>query len=253
MNLLAMTGEEALSAPLRLRSFVFGMVSLLVVLVGGWNLLRAHSSPHVEQLQIEGPLLRVSSAEVRAALQPLLEQEFLALDLNQAREHLSAIPWVARSRIERIWPGTLRVVIWEREPFARWNAEEVLDHEAQAFKPAPHEIPPGLVQLGGVPGREREVMAGYQQLAAKLASTPFALSSLRQDARGEWTARTVGGIELRLGQDAAEEKVPVLLGSVLNKLSDDLLQVEYIDLRYTNGFAVGWRTEPASSGSEKHG
>lgn len=252
MSVSAMSRDEVLIAPAGLRSFVLGLAGLLAVVLGGWLLLRS-GSEQVTQLQIEGPLQRVSSGDVKRALDPLLQTHFLSLELDQARARLSALPWVSRARVERVWPGTLRVVVWEREPFARWNEDQVIDVDGEVFKPAPHEVPAGLVQLGGAPGSEREVMDGYRRLRDQLATTPFALLSLRQDARGEWTARTVGGVELRFGRGVPDDKLPMLLGAALAKLREQLLQVEHVDLRYTNGFAVGWRTEPVPSGSEKHG
>ncbi|PPE74182.1 hypothetical protein C3942_09110 [Solimonas fluminis] len=239
------------------RPLLLGLLGLLAVGVCGWMMLRATSSPQVAELQIEGPFERVAAADVEAVLRPELDQGFLALPLAGARDRLAAMPWVARSRVERIWPGTLRVRVWEREPFARWNDGQLLDTESQVFAPKAEEIPPKLPQLGGIEGHEREVMETYQRLAERLRSSPFVLAALTQDARGEWTARTRDGIELRLGRGTPDEKLDMLLGAVLHKLADELPQVDHIDLRYTNGFAVGWRSQPqpqpATGGSEKNG
>lgn len=246
---------------LNMRPFFLGLLGLLAVGCCAWMLLRATSSPQVAELQIEGSFDRVSVAEIETVLKPELDQGFLALPLAGARDRLAALPWVARSRVERIWPGTLRVRIWERQPFARWNEGELLDTESQVFAPPVEQISAKLPQLGGIPGHEREVMETFQRLEERLRSGPFALSALRQDARGEWTARTRDGVELRLGRGTPDDKLGMLQGAVLNKLAEQMSQVEHIDLRYTNGFAVGWRSQPQpqsqpeneAGGSEKNG
>lgn len=253
MMVLAMNGNDVRAPALNLRPFVLGLVGLLAVLAGGWTLLRASSSPDVTQIQIEGSFERVGASDIEAALQPLLAEGFLALPLDAARDRLASMPWVARSRVERIWPGTLRVRVWERQPFARWNAGDLLDTESQVFTPRAEELPSSLPQLGGVPGHEREVMETYQRLNERLQGSPFLLSSLHQDARGEWTGRSRDGVELRFGRGEPAERLPVLLGAALNKLSEELSQVDHIDLRYTNGFAVGWRSQPVTGGSENNG
>jgi len=253
MMVLALDGEDMRDAALNLRPFALGLAGLAAVLLALWWLLRASSSPTVAELRIEAPLERVGAAQVEAALQPWLEENFLALRLDVARDALAQLPWVARARVERVWPGALRVRIWERRPFARWNGGSLVDTESQVFMPQVEEIPPGLPQLGGVAGHEREVMEAFQRLGERLDGTPFVLVGLREDARGEWTGRTRDGIELRFGRGVPDEKLDMLLGAALTKLADELPQVDHIDLRYTNGFAVGWRSQPANSGSENNG
>jgi len=246
-----MTGDELRDATAGLRPFVLGLAGIAIVVLGGWALVRSSSSPDVAQIQIEGPFQQVSAGDVRAALEPLLDEDFLALNLDEARARVAELPWVARSRVERVWPGTLRVRVWEREVFARWNGDSLLDIEAQVFTPDAADLAPALPQLGGAPGHEREVMDTFQRIGARLQSTPFALASLRQDARGEWTAQTHAGIELRFGRGQPDEKLPMLLGAVVHKLGAELPQAAHIDLRYTNGFAVGWRSQPTHSGESK--
>ncbi|WP_162932222.1 cell division protein FtsQ/DivIB [Solimonas sp. K1W22B-7] len=246
---------------INLKPFLLGLLGMVAVGCCGLLLLRATSSPDVAELEILGSFDRVAAADIEAALRPELDRGFLALPLAGARDRLAALPWVSRSRVERIWPGTLRVRIWEREPFARWNQDDLVDTESRVFTPKAEEIPGKLPLLGGIPGHEREVMETYQRLQERLRETPFALSALNQDARGEWTARTRDGIELRLGRGTPDEKLDMLLGAVLRKLAEELPQVGHIDLRYTNGFAVGWRSQPqpqpqpnnAVGGSEKNG
>src|SRR5690606_42005373 len=103
-----------------------------------------------------------------------------------------------------------------------------------------------LPQLSGPDGSERRVLTMYMQLSARLDGTPFALSGLRQDARGDWTATTADGIELRFGRSDPLLSVDMLLGPAARALAMQRLEVEHIDLRYTNGFSVGWR-EPAAA------
>ena len=90
----------------------------------------------------------------------------------------------------------------------------------------------------------------YQRLSTALAATPLALSGLSLDARGEWTAQTYAGVELRLGQGAPDEHVAVLTGSASRALSTRWREVAYVDLRYTNGFSVGWKDQAAEELSQ---
>lgn len=207
--------------------------------------------PALTRLQVEGDFRHVSAQQVRETVEPLLLLGFFGTDIEAIKDVLIALPWVARVRVERAWPRGLRVRLWEREPYARWNESQLLDTTAIPFQPAPSELPDALPQLGGIAGHERDVMSTYQRLVSSLSSTPFALTGLQLDPRGEWMAQTRAGIELRLGQGQPDEKIPMIVGAVTTTLAGRYDDVAYVDLRYSNGFAVGWRQPPVVEGGKK--
>lgn len=225
---------------------VISLAALLVVLV---VVLLLTKDPGLTQLQIRGTLQQVQAVEVRAAVEPYLSADFFAVDLDSVRAGVNAIPWVAQARVERVWPGAIAVRIWERTAYARWNENQALDGGMQVFSPKAGEIPLGLPQLAGSAGNEQVVAETFRRLQAALNNTPLMLSGLFLDPRGEWTARTVTGIELRLGQGVPDERMPMLLGGASRALGGRWSEVQYLDLRYTNGFSVGWR-EPATPGEQ---
>ena len=230
---------------------VLAAVSALLLILGGGGLYGAARGNHaVEHLQIEGPFKRVSPELVRTAVADQLPEGFLTMDLDAARASLERLPWVEHARVERVWPGDLRVRIWEREPYSRWHSNELLSTKAVAFLPDVKEIPEGLPQLSGPDGHEQEVMDAYKQLSQRLAATPLPLAQLDMDTRGEWLAHTASGVEMRLGQGDPLSKLDMITGPMLRALGPRLSEVNYVDLRYTNGFAVAWRV-PGAAAEEK--
>jgi len=77
-----------------------------------------------------------------------------------------------------------------------------------------------------------------------LAEAELALESLSMDERGSWRLVLRGGQEIRLGRREIDERLYRFFDVVAPSLAADLNRVEYVDLRYTNGFAVGWRDGP---------
>jgi cell division protein FtsQ len=231
--------EEALWTPF-VRRLAISAGALMVTLALGRLMLTRFDTP-VSALEIRGANRHVQPDEVRMAALPALDAKLFALDLGSVREAIERLPWVASARVDRQWPGRLSIHVVEREPFARWGEDEALSTEGVVFAPGKQLLSPTLPALHGAPGREREVMTMYGQLADRLSETPFALQGLSQDARGEWTGTTRGGIALRFGRVNPIEQVPRLRGPVLAALSSRLPSVQRIDLRYANGFAVAWR------------
>lgn len=246
-----MTMNAPRMGSVNLRPLLTGLSAVLLLLVGAGLVSAIRSGGAVTHLQVEGDFYHVTAQAVRAAVEPQLGQGFARLDLDAVRAAVEALPWVERARVERIWPGDVRVRVWEREPFARWGVTGLLSTGAVPFTPLSSEMPKDLPLLSGPPGHEREVMEAFQRLGTSLAGTPFALASLALDARGEWIAQTRGGIELRLGRDAPDAKLDMITGPLTRALAQRLQEVKYVDLRYTNGFAVAWR-EPAPAAGGKN-
>ncbi|WP_051361966.1 cell division protein FtsQ/DivIB [Solimonas soli] len=243
-----MTADDLLdfdSTPLRRHLLLaIGIAAFAAVLAAGWGALEFGSREPVARIQVEGRFTRLKLADVDAAVRPLVDRRFGELDLGAVRAAVEALPWTSRASVERVWPATVRVRAWERVPFARWGDDALLDTEARAFTPPAAEIPEGLPQLAGTAGHEALVADMFRALSARLIQSSFPLQGLTQDARGEWNAHTANGVELRFGREDPQDKLEVLLGPAEHALKDRMADVQYIDLRYTNGFSVGWRTSP---------
>ncbi|HUS24039.1 MAG TPA: cell division protein FtsQ/DivIB [Candidatus Binatia bacterium] len=237
---------------LRVGALAAGISAMLAVVIGGWLLLQSGSERRIDSIQIEAPLRQVDAGTIRATLRPTLQAGLLEVDLDAARASLERLPWVARARADRVWPASVRVRIWERTPYARWGAGRLLDTEARSFTPG-GALPDGLPLLDGAPGHEQEVKDAYGRLEALLQASPFALEGLALDARGEWTGRTRQGAELHFGRGAPDQRTSLLLGPAARALAGRIEQIQYIDLRYTNGFAVGWRAPQTNGGGEHRG
>lgn len=244
-----MSAAEAMSRLDELRKLRMpeGLVPVLLALliVVGFVALMPDDAP-LTQLELRGEFAHLSPGDVRAAAEPYLASSFFTADVAAMRDAVAALPWVASVRAERRWPGAISLRVIERQPYARWNEHAMLDTEANAFTPRPAEIPTGLPRLGGSPGHEAEVAHTWQRVAPALADSALELLGLQLDARGEWSALTVKGIELRFGQNPPDEKLPMLTGAVQKTIGDRWEQVRVVDLRYTNGFAVGWREAEAT-------
>ena len=204
-------------------------------------------------LEISGDLRRIDADAVRRAVAGRLNSDFYELDLGAVKAAVEEMPWVARARVERAWPAAVRIRIWEHRAVARWGAAGLVSDANVVFAPA--SLAPDLLalpQLAGPDGQQAAVREAFEALRAALDDTPFVPASLAQNARGEWTALTADGVELRLGRGAPTDAVAVLAGPVRSALEGRLQEVTYVDLHYINGFAVGWR-EPGAGDARSPG
>ena len=214
---------------------------------------RLAASQAAMTLEVSGELRRLDADAVRLAVAGRLNRDFYELDLNAVKASVEALPWVARARVERAWPAAVRVHVWEHAAVARWGDRALLSAEDVVFVPDAIDADlAALPRLVGPDGQQAVVREAFAALRERLADTPFVPERLAQNARGEWTAWTADGLEMRLGRGAPTDAVATLAGPVRSALEGRLQEVTYVDLHYINGFAVGWR-EPGPDAARSPG
>jgi cell division protein FtsQ len=201
----------------------------------------------VRNLVVEGTFQRVTPIQVEAAIADGLGAGFLTTNLSALRERVEALDWVDRANVGRRWPDTLVVRVAEHQAAARWGETGLLNVRGELFtENSPHAFPE-LPSLAGPPGSERDVARRYLAVRGKLVEADLALETLAMDERGAWHLVLGGGQEIRLGRRDIDERLYRFFDVVAPALIAVLPRVEYVDLRYTNGFAVGWRDGPPAN------
>lgn len=234
------------------RRLVYWLAALLLLALplaavfNGW--LAAERWPFT-RLDVSGPLLWVGAGEVRAAVLPVLDRGFFALDLGRVRAAVEALPWVASVQVSRRWPDTLAVRVQEHEPYARWDRTRWLSRTGVVFA-APTR--PGLDTLPSLLGTDASVarVARLHRYAESvLRPVGVGVVETRLSSRGSWSVRLADGALVQLGRVSPKARLR-RLARALPLIRVDLgVPPQRIDLRYSNGIAV----TPASDGAtNKH-
>lgn len=213
-------------------------VLLGALLAGGYVLLDVP----LRTLEVEGPFQRVTAMQVEAALRGAIRGGFLSVDLKAARDALEALPWVDEARIRRAWPAGLHVTITEQVAAARWGESGLLNARGELFLTDARHVPAELPLLNGPPGSEQRVAALYASYQQRLLPLGMRIASVTLDPRGAWRVQLTNGVELRLGRKATDARMDRFLRAAAPIVSARARELEYVDLRYSNGFALGWRT-----------
>ena len=234
----------------RQRKVVLGGVASLIIASGVaaalWTMAPVFAGPTLTTLVVSGRLSHVDPAAVRAAVQPLLGKGFFTTRVDALSAAVADLPWVAEANVRRQWPHTLTVDIVEELPVARWGSDGLMDARGRVFARSGDAAYAKLPRLTGAEGSEQDVLAQYDTLASLLAPRGLTITTLAVDGRGAATLELDDGIEVRLGREQAEERLARFGAEALPALGTRLASVAYVDMRYSNGFAVGWRAAAAS-------
>jgi cell division protein FtsQ len=227
---------------------------VLAGVLGALHGARAVLDQPVRKLVVEGTFQRVSSLQIEEAVADDLGRGFLSLDLSEVRAHVQRLDWVDQVNVGRTWPDTLIVRVTEHRAAARWGDTGLLNVRGELFTDSAQHAFPELPSLFGPAGSEQDVASRYLAVRGRLAEADLTLESLSMDERGAWRIVLAGGQEIRLGRRNIDDRLLKFFDVVAPALAAELERVKYVDLRYTNGFAVGWREPeaPALAAARTH-
>lgn len=228
-----------------------GIAAACASIGGALLLIRFALDQPIEKVAIEGRFQRVSPLDVEKAVRDVSRgQGLVALDLDSVTLAVRRLSWVDTVAVRRSWPRGLAVFVVEQVPVARWGETGLLNTRGELFVNDARHVPIELPELAGPPGTEGEVTRRYLAAQGRLVEAGLRLSAARLDPRGAWEFRLDNGVTVRLGRRQVDERFDRFMNSAARLVSVRAGDIDYIDLRYTNGFAVGWRTgrERNSSG-----
>ncbi|MCW8330487.1 cell division protein FtsQ/DivIB [Photobacterium sp. SDRW27] len=220
--------------------FVIGFVAWLFSAAINW-MTDANRLP-LSQLVIQGKLDYLSTNDVRQGILQLDQLgSFMTQDVDQIQLALEALPWVAHASVRKQWPDSIKVFLVEHQPAAIWNQQFLVNTEGAVFEaPAEQVKDLGLVELAGPDGNSQEALTALHEMQPRLQLAGFEIATLAVNERRAWRVWLTNGIRLELGREARMERLERFIG-LYPELEQQGKAIEYVDLRYDTGAAVGWK------------
>jgi len=195
----------------------------------------------IRAVTIDAPFQRVTEARIEEAIADGLRDGFLSADLGAMRRRLEALAWVDAATVRREWPDELTVAVSEQVPAARWGESGLLNVRGELFLTGARHIPAELPRLSGPEGSAAQVASRYLAVRGPLIEAGLDLAAVRLDARGAWQLTLTNGIRVRLGRRAVDERLALFLETVVDMVAAREGDISHIDMRYSNGFSIGWK------------
>lgn len=222
-----------------LRDLLFGLLLLLAVAAGTWSVIHSDSAV-ASRVYIAGALDQASANRIATTIAPYLGVPFFDVDIEAVAARLDTLPWLAGVSVDRRWPDGVVIHVTDRQPLALWGADQVLTADFAVVAPRPGVALPRLPQLVGPDGTGERVYARFVHMNQQLAAGGNRhIVALELNARGAWIATLADGLELRFGRDHLALRLQRFINYALTRLPRALASAGYVDLRYSDGFAVG--------------
>jgi cell division protein FtsQ len=184
------------------------------------------------------------------ALQGRLIGTFFTVDLETVRSLFEGIPWVRRAELRRRWPDCIEVRIEEQVALARWGQGKkthLVNTQGELF---PGRSDDSLPLLAGPAGTEGEVARRYVAFRDLLAPLGLEPRQVLLSSRMAWQLKLSSGLMVQLGRDSdrdrVEERLARFASAFPQTLAKSRQRLDYVDLRYPNGFALRVTETPRS-------
>ena len=215
-------------------------LAVALLLVAGVQVLMRSPLLELREVTIVGTPVHTDREQIRRATQQAVSgANFLAVDLDRLRSALERLPWVRRVELRRIWPDRLEATLEEHVAFAHWGDAGLVNTHGELFAARSDE---SLPVFAGPPGAEAEVVRRYRRFAELLSPLADAPQRVTLTSRYAWQLRLASGLHLELGRDypaePAEKRLARFVASYPQTLARVQRRHEYVDLRYSNGFAL---------------
>lgn len=232
----------------RLAGILFLLMVVGVMLAGGFVVLKwmndASRLP-LSKLVVTGKTHYTTNDDIRQAILSLGEPgTFMSQNVDIIQQQIERLPWIQQVSVRKQWPDELKIHLVEYVPVARWNDVHMVDSQGKSFSvPASYLGKENLPMLYGPEGSEAEVLTGYHQMKDVLAASKFKLKAASMTARRSWQLVLDDDIRLELGRNEDMKRLKrfiELYPSLQQQGQTENKRINYVDLRYDSGAAVGW-------------
>lgn len=267
-------------------SGIIGVLSIVGLLVYGaifW-LAKPQTLP-IERIELLTKLEQQDPKQLQLVASQAIVGGFFSLDLEHFRQQIEALEWVESVSIRKKWPDTVQLSIFERRAVARWSTvdedktladlngtiekeklgardnlwgrRQLISDKGVIFQPPMND---GQIKkysnfqlYMGPTGLSKKVLKKCIDMAKKLERANLNVDICGLDRRRAWNIHLVDGFRLRLGRElingVTKQRIDDFINVYRKTLNEYLVRIAHVDMRYTNGFTVGWKvnTKPETT------
>ncbi|VTP73904.1 cell division protein FtsQ/DivIB [Haemophilus influenzae] len=236
-------GEQKPKYYFHIRAFavLLGVFFLLGVYFNWQSILEKMDDKPISAFALVGQNTFTTDNDIKESLLKMGELKgFWGQDVAPIQAQIEALPWVKGAIVRKMWPNRLSIWVSEYQPVAFWNQNQFVTLDGIVFQlPSVRLTAKNLPYLGGPDYQSLKVIETWNQIYVNLKSNNIMAKGVNIDDRGAWQVQLDNGIVLKLGRGDWKSKLERFVTIYPQIDVPENKKIDYIDLRYTVGAAVG--------------
>ena len=221
------------------KKYIITFITLVIILI----IIKTNNSENLYfpiKNVTSSELINVNKDDISEAVKYLYSKSFFDIDLNYLKNKLEKIEWVRKINVRRSYPNEVIIDIEEHTPILIWNNKMYINEYGEKFKVS--KIDKSIPILISDESRINEVFSYFELFNDKLSSRKldFKITKIVENEIRSLTISLSSGINIQLGSKDVNNKIPLFFEIYKSLNTRDLNKIRYIDMRYSNGFSVGW-------------
>lgn len=228
----------------RVTLFLFCTVLTISLLGVVW--LIANFTPPFKHVRLEIQGSHIALGNAQTVIRRHVQGGFFSFNAPRLRGALQNLDWVGQVDFRKEWPDKLTVRLVEQKVLARWNDRQLINWQGELFKGGTSVKEAHVPQFLGSPTEVPKMVACYSELKKMFLPVGLRIKVLQLDKHHLWTVQlmpkeSATGFTMRLGSDPLGASVSRFVLFYPHWFAARVNELEYVDLRYTNGIAVKWK------------
>jgi len=211
----------------------YALLPWICISLAGLPLVSLGAEDTIRYLVVQGDIEDAQRTDVTNAV---LALEGALSNIDQVRNHLTAIDWIANAEVQFNWPDELTVNVFPERAIAYWNDSGFINKEGTTFRSLYH-AGEDLPHLFGPDDQVQAVLDRYLEI--RRAVLDRAIETVEVRDRGAVAFELRSGWQVLLGSADISQRLQRAV-VVMHRLEAMGVDPEHtrIDARYTDGVAI---------------
>jgi len=228
-----------------LRKFFVNFLWFLVFcgsIFGVYKIISQENVLPIKEISISGEFNQIAAQELHSLVVNGVTGNFFTLSVDAIYKKFYALPWVERIWVHRVWPDKINIEIREHKPVAILKDKGLLNDKGKVFTTDTTRFVNALPVFFVANEYEQEAIKAYEVYNGMLSQLDVTISEFVFDRRKSQTLFLSNSLKIKLGRSQTETRLERFIKAYKLTLAEKTKKIEGIDLRYTNGFAVKWKS-----------
>lgn len=198
----------------------------------------------IKHIDVQGQFNTVKTESLQNVLTKYASGSLLFLPERELLQALQSIPTIDQVSVKRIWPSTVQIVLQQKYPIARFGETQLLSNRGILFVPSDMHQTEELPYINGPESRASQLWQAYIALNKILSPIDLKILRLEVSPRLSYSLVLNNGLTVYLGSTDIAERLSLFVRVYTKSLHARIAQIDYVDMRYNSGMAVGWKVMP---------
>ncbi len=222
------------------------IAAILVLMI---NQINFNTVLPIKKIRAQGEFENVTEEMILSAIKNDVIGGYLKVNVHKLQTKIEKLAWVKIAAVKRVWPDSIVVTITEQKAQAIWKNSGLLNEFGEKFKPkkiSKYELP----ILSGPENLNVKVMNEYKFFESQLNKIDLSINEFNLDDRRAINMNLSNNIKISLGRSEYQKRLMRFITAYDLSLKKYADKIEYVDMRYTNGFSIKWKENTQAAQAE---